>query len=204
MTKLAKQILFVAGLFILAFLTWIFFEPKPFAFRIANTDLNVIENIKSFTENGSNKSVDATEITKKYEAVRGITLSKAKKYISQRNSLNILSNVLCVASIIASFIISMLGANKGIFIKSETINSELEKLKEGESKFKKQLILFSAIAILSTTLSNRLNSYADKAQSTAYEIIDVIKTADTKISSAININEVKNITNSFELDASKY
>ncbi len=204
MKKSAKQIISIAILFILVFLIWIFLGPQPYTFHLAKVDLDVIENLKSFTEDGANNNIDASQITKKYESVRLATLSKATSRISQRNTLIVLSNVLCVLSIIASFIISFLGANTGAFIKSETLDSSLDKLEGSKLKLKKQLITLSACAILSTTLSNRLSSYADKAQSTAYEIIDLIKASDTKISSAININEVNNITKSFELDASKY
>lgn len=193
----------IALIFILAVTAWIIFGSKAITFHVSKTDLSAIENLKSFSENGQTNS-DLEAITKKYEVTRNTALSKASALISKRNTLNVLSNILCIISIIASFIISIIGASKGLFIKLESIESDLEKAKGEELTFKKKLILFSAIAILSTTVSNRITSFADKSQNAAYEIIDLVKSTDSKMSSSININEAKNISSSFELDASKY
>jgi hypothetical protein len=203
MTRQTRLMISIALLFILGVVVWIIFGYKPMSFQISKTDFSVIENLKSFSENGQ-ASLNADAITKKYEATRNTALSKASAFITKRNVLNVVSNILCIVSIIASFIISILGANKGLFVKLDSLESDLEKAKSEELTFKKKLILFSAIAILSTTLSNRITSFADKSQTTAYEIIDLIKSTDSKMSSSININEAKNISSSFELDASKY
>lgn len=203
MTTQARRFTTIAVIFTVGITIWIITGSKPFEFQISKTDLSTIENLKSFSENGQ-PNIDADSVTKKYEIIRKATLSKASAFIARRNALNLTSNILCILSIIASFIISVLGANKGLFLKVDSMESDLEKAKSEELTFKKKLILFSAIAILSTTLSNRITSFADKSQNTAYAILDLIKSTDSKMSNSINVIEAKNISSSFELDASKY
>lgn len=182
--------------------------PRPRALKLPKLDTSASLNLKNFNENsGGQEPVMGQEplvITAAYEKLRAGALSKSKTFINNRDTLNLAFNIMSVVSIIASFMVTIIGAAKGVHLTTEKLDQQLNKLKLADTKFKRWVIGCSAVAVLSTTLANRFSAYADKQQSQGIEIIDMVKTADAKVAGALDIKEVKNAADALELDLAKY
>lgn len=202
--KMNKRIL-IYGITFLGFCTFYFLllvsGPRLPVLHISKFNINEVLFIKSFTEHAK---TDTLISAPRFDAVKEVALAKVNSAIKSRNTLNIFYQALCILSLIVSFLLSIIGASRGIFIDPDKVKENFELLKDQEKSFKKYILIISSISILLTAVANRLNAYTQSEQSKANEIIDVLKSAELKITTALSLNEVNAIVNNLELDVSKY
>jgi hypothetical protein len=178
-------------------------SPRPKSFALTEFSYGKIVDIKGFTE-GPKNAFNPDSLAAQYKLVRAGAKTKAGSFIRQRNNLNIAYHVLCVLTIVSSLVVSYLGATKGLLLDPARLESQLEKVQQQEMSFRKAVIFLSILSLVLTTVSNRVVSYYDKTQNKATEVIELIKNADIRMASALNLTEVANIVSSLELDIEKY
>ncbi|WP_448698159.1 hypothetical protein ACFGVR_15165 [Mucilaginibacter sp. AW1-3] len=210
MTKSAKMWL-SATVIITALLSLIFFcGPAPATFKVPKMDTSNPLTLQNFDE-GSGDQSGGADPTKpphqqipqnNYQNFRTKALNQAIGYMGNRDKLNLFFNILSIVSIVASFSVTVIGANNGWHLSADKIDKDLPKVKNQVTK--KWIILLSSAAVLSTTLANRCSAYADKEQSKGLEIIGLVKTADSMVAGALDINEVQHVAEDLELDLAKY
>lgn len=178
-------------------------QPKSYTIKVLTVSEGQLHLFR-FKGGKINLEANAENIVKKYNATRSVAIDKMASFVRQRNLLLQIFHGLCILSIIGSFVLSYMGATRGLIISSENVVEKIDDLKKSDSLFKKRIIVISAISILLTTLSNRTSVYADQLDNKATEIGNLIKDIDGKIISKIEVEYAFAMVNAFELDISKY
>lgn len=176
---------------------------KPKKYIISEFHYGKISEIKGFTE-GPKNALNPDSLAEHYKQIRSNAKAKASMIIKERNNLNFVYHTLCILAIITSLVVSYLGATKGVVVEASDLVSKIDSIKKQNLKFRKVIIFLSILSLVLTTASNRVIAYYDNKQNQANEVIDLIKNADLRMTSSINLNEVANVISSLELDIEKY
>lgn len=192
--------IFITGLLVVLFVS----GPHPVSIELPVLDTSNHLTLQHFDEGNEGRYTSPSYHSQpyNYQTLREKAVGQATIYMGKRDTLNLLFNILSVISVVASFSVTVIGANHGWYLSAEKIDKQLAKVKDQRTK--KWIILLSAIAVLSTTLANRFSAYADKEQSKGSEIIGLVRTADAKVSGALDFKEVQNASENLELDLAKY
>lgn len=186
-------------------ITWVVGSARRYkAIQIPSFQLSQLNSIHAFNELSHDSAKHAADLTSRFDSIKQRAFNKISDSVKTRNTFNTLSNLTSIFSIVASFLLSVIGANRGIVVDNNNLSQSLSVLKKKELGFKKALLLLSALAILFTTLSNKFGSYATTAQSQANDMAGVLKTAEMKMLSALNAKEIDAIIDNLEIDVSKY
>lgn len=160
--------------------------------------------VKAF---GSGQTDSKTEeeiraVQKRLTDLRDTAISLTEQNAGRRNTFQIVGHILSGTAIIATFLISMMGAFHGVEIQGQPTLGQLTALEEESGvkahPYRKWILSLAAVSALCVAGSDRLAVLADDAGNKANKLAVAIGKADENVKRALETKDLSDAANQLE------